>query len=179
MKFIPLAIPDVILIQPRVFEDSRGFFYEVYNQSVFSEHGIKDTFVQDNLSISAKGVVRGLHYQVPPRVQAKLVRVLHGAILDVVVDIRKGSKTFGQHVTGRLCAEKREMLYVPAGFAHGFCALEEDTEVMYKVSELYSREHERGILWNDPSLAIEWPRLDFILSDKDQKFPPLKQALTL
>ncbi len=178
MKFTPLKIPDVILIQPQVFEDSRGFFYEAYNQSVFAAHGIKDSFAQDNLSLSSKGVVRGLHYQVPPKAQSKLVRVLKGSILDVVVDIRKSSKTFGQHVAGRISAEKKEMLYVPAGFAHGFCALEDDTEVMYKVSELYSKDHERGILWNDPSLAIEWPHLHFILSDKDQKFPLLKQALT-
>jgi dTDP-4-dehydrorhamnose 3,5-epimerase len=179
MKFTPLNIPEVVLIQPRVFEDSRGFFYEVYNQTDFASHGIKDVFVQDNLSRSAKGVLRGLHYQVPPKAQAKLVRVLSGSILDVVVDIREGSKTFGKHVISTLSAGTREMLYVPVGFAHGFCALEDGTEVMYKVTDFYSPQHERGVLWNDPSLAIEWPKFNYIISEKDKKFPPLKQAVLL
>lgn len=179
MKFTPLSIPEVILIQPRVFDDPRGFFYEVYNQSVFAAHGISDVFVQDNLSRSSKGVLRGLHYQVPPKAQAKLVRVLKGSILDVVVDIREGSKTFGRHASSTLSAENREMLYVPVGFAHGFCALEEGTEVMYKVTDFYSPAHERGIIWNDPSLGIEWPQMNFLISEKDQKFPPLKQAVLM
>lgn len=179
MKFTPLSIPDVILVQPRLFNDSRGYFYEAYNQSVFSANGIKDNFVQDNISNSSKGVLRGLHYQIPPKAQAKLVRVLKGAILDVVVDIRKGSPTFGKHLTCDMTAENRSMLYVPVGFAHGFYSLTDDTEVLYKVTNLYSPEHERGVLWNDPALAIPWPSLNAILSDKDKIFPPLKQAVTL
>lgn len=178
MKLKPLQIPEVILIEPRIFKDSRGFFYELYNQSAFTAQGIKENFIQDNVSFSSKGVLRGLHYQIPPKAQAKLVRVLKGAILDIVVDLRKASKTFGKHVAVRLDAEKREMLYVPAGFAHGFCALEDDTEVLYKVSNFYSPEHERGVLWNDPDLKIEWPAMDFIILEKDKLFPPLKQAVT-
>jgi dTDP-4-dehydrorhamnose 3,5-epimerase len=180
MKFTPLKIPDVILIQPRIFEDPRGYFYEVYNQSLFAANGIKDDFVQDNLSFSSKGVLRGLHYQAPPKAQSKLVRVLKGSILDVVVDIREGSETFGQHVAGVLTAANKEMLYVPIGFAHGFCALEDNTEVMYKVSDFYSPAHELGVLWNDPALKIDWPKMgNFVISDKDKKFPLLKQAVTL
>lgn len=179
MKFTPQTIPDVILIQPRIFEDSRGFFYELYNPRVFAAQGIKDMFVQDNLSRSSKGVLRGLHYQIPPKAQSKLVRVLNGSILDVAVDIRKNSKTFGKHLAMILRAETKEMLYLPVGFAHGFCALEDATEVIYKVSDLYSPEHERGLLWNDPALAIPWPAFNFTISEKDKKFPPLKQAVTL
>lgn len=177
MKFKPLEIPDVILIEPRLFEDARGFFYEFYNQSVFAANGIKENFVQDNVSSSCRGVLRGLHYQIPPKAQSKLVRVLKGSILDVVVDIRQNSKTFGKNVTVRLDAEKRHMLYVPTGFAHGFCALEDETEVQYKVSDFYSPQHERGLLWNDPALKIQWPAMDFIILEKDQKFPLLKQAV--
>jgi dTDP-4-dehydrorhamnose 3,5-epimerase len=179
MQFIPLEIPDVILIHPRVFEDSRGYFYEVYNQGAFAAKGIQDTFVQDNLSCSSKGVLRGLHYQIPPKMQAKLVRVLRGSILDIVVDIRKGSQTFGKSVATPMSATTREMLYVPAGFAHGFCALEDNTEVMYKVSELYSPAHERGLIWNDPALQLPWPKMNFIISDKDKIFPALNQAVLL
>jgi dTDP-4-dehydrorhamnose 3,5-epimerase len=178
MKFTPLEIPDVILVEPRVFEDSRGFFYESYNQSVFAANGISDAFVQDNISFSKKGVLRGMHYQIAPKTQAKLVRVLKGSVLDAVVDIRRDSKTFGKSLAVPLDAQKKQMLYVPSGFAHGFCALEDNTEVQYKVTDFYSPQHERGILWSDPELKIKWPDFDFIVLDKDKNFPPLKQAVT-
>ncbi|PIQ87338.1 MAG: dTDP-4-dehydrorhamnose 3,5-epimerase [Candidatus Omnitrophica bacterium CG11_big_fil_rev_8_21_14_0_20_45_26] len=179
MKFTPLKIPDVILIEPNVHGDGRGFFFESYHEKVFAEHGINDRFVQDNHSSSVKGVLRGLHYQIAPKAQAKLIRVIRGSIFDVAVDIRKDSKTFGQHVTMTLTAEKREMLYIPAGFAHGFCVLENGTEVFYKVSDFYSPADERGILWNDPKLAIPWPplKIDYLLSERDRKHPPFLEAV--
>ncbi len=176
MNFIHTEIDGLIVIEPKVFHDPRGFFYESYRKKLFAEHGIKDDFVQDNISSSAKGVLRGLHYQIAPRAQAKLMRVLRGSVYDAVVDIRPRSKTFGKFFTLALSAENKKMLYVPKGFAHGFCVLEEGTEFLYKVSDYYSPEHERGILWNDPALAIPWPKLDcaFILSEKDKKYPILK-----
>ena len=176
MNFQPLEIPDLILVTPRVFSDSRGYFYEGYNQTVFEKGGIREHFVQDNYSLSSKGVFRGLHYQLPPRAQAKLVSVLRGAALDVMLDVRKNSKTFGKAVTYRLTGEKKEMIFVPPGFAHGFCALEDNTEFMYKVTDFYSPAHERGILGSDPDILVKWPSLSFILSDKDQKYPRLKDA---
>jgi dTDP-4-dehydrorhamnose 3,5-epimerase len=179
MNFIPTDIPGVIVIEPKVFHDSRGFFYEGYRKKLFAANGIKDDFVQDNISSSAQGVLRGLHYQIAPRAQAKLIRVLRGSVYDVVVDIRPRSGTFGKFFEVTLSAENRKTLYIPQGFAHGFCVLEEGTEFLYKVSDYYSPEHERGILWSDPALAIPWPKLGraFILSDKDKKYPVLK-ALT-
>jgi len=176
MNFIHTDIDGVIVIEPKVFKDTRGFFYESYHKKLFAANGIKDSFVQDNLSSSARGVLRGLHYQTAPRAQAKLVRVLQGAVYDVAVDIRPRSDTFGKFFAITLSAENSKMLYIPEGFAHGFCALEEGTEFLYKVSDYYSPEHERGILWSDPGLAIPWPKLDipFILSEKDQKYPLLK-----
>ena len=176
MNFIKTAIDGVIVIEPKVFNDPRGFFYESYRKKLFVQNGIKDDFVQDNVSSSARGVLRGLHYQVAPRGQAKLMRVLRGSVYDVAVDIRPRSKTFGKFFAITLSAANKRMLYIPKGFAHGFCVLEEGTEFMYKVSNYYSPEHERGVLWNDPSLAIPWPKLgcDFILSDKDKKHPVLK-----
>ncbi|HOW59315.1 MAG TPA: dTDP-4-dehydrorhamnose 3,5-epimerase [Candidatus Omnitrophota bacterium] len=175
MNFIQTEIPGVILIEPKVFHDPRGFFYESYRRKLFAANGIKDHFVQDNISSSAKGVLRGLHYQIAPRAQAKLMRVIKGSVYDVVVDIRPRSKTFGKFVAVTLSAENRKLLYIPKGFAHGFCVLEDGTEFMYKVSDYYSPEHERGILWSDPGLAIPWPKLDraFILSEKDKKYPTL------
>ncbi len=169
----------MIVIEPKVFSDPRGFFYESYRKKLFVQNGIKDDFVQDNVSSSAKGVLRGLHYQNSPRAQAKLMRVLRGSVFDVAVDIRPKSKTFGKFFSILLSAENRKMFYIPKGFAHGFCVLEEGTEFMYKVSDYYSPEHERGILWSDPGLAIPWPKLDraFILSDKDKKYPVLKHGL--
>ncbi len=176
MNFIKTDIEDVIVIEPRVHLDPRGFFFESYQKKIFAENGIKDDFVQDNVSSSARGVLRGLHYQIAPRGQAKLMRVLRGSVFDVAVDIRPDSKTFGKFVSVVLSAENKKMLYIPAGFAHGFCVMEEGTEFMYKVSDYYSPEHERGVLWNDPALAIPWPKLDraFVLSDKDKRYSVLK-----
>jgi dTDP-4-dehydrorhamnose 3,5-epimerase len=178
MNFIKTDIEGVIVIEPKVFNDPRGFFYESYRKEIFAKNGIKDEFVQDNVSLSAKGVLRGLHYQVPPRAQAKLMRVIRGSVFDVAVDIRPKSRTYGKYFSAVLSAENRQMLYIPKGFAHGFCVLEEGTEFMYKVSDYYSPEDERGILWSDPALAIPWPKLDraFLLSDKDKKYPLLKDA---
>ena len=176
MNFIKTAIQDVIVVEPKVYDDPRGFFYESYQKKLFSQNGIKDDFVQDNVSRSARGVLRGLHYQIAPRAQAKLLRVVCGAVYDVAVDVRPRSKTFGKFFGITLSAENKKMLYIPKGFAHGFCVLEEGTEFMYKVSDYYSPEHERGILWSDPALAIPWPKLgcEFILSNKDKKYPILK-----
>jgi dTDP-4-dehydrorhamnose 3,5-epimerase len=176
MNFMRTEIDGVIVIEPKIFDDARGFFYESYQKKRFVQEGIKDDFVQDNISSSVKGVLRGLHFQAAPRAQAKLMRVLRGSVYDVVVDLRPRFKTFGKFFPILLSAENRRMLYVPKGFAHGFCVLEEGTEFMYKVSDYYSPEHERGILWSDPDLAIPWPKIDrpFILSEKDTKFPVLK-----
>lgn len=178
MQFIPLEIQGLVLIRPKIHEDGRGFFYESYSADIFAKNGIRDIFVQDNHSRSSKGVLRGLHYQLPPRAQAKLVRIIRGAVLDVVVDIRKNSKTFGKHLAVPLNADTKEMLYVPVGFAHGYCTLEEGTELLYKVTDFYSPQHERGILWNDPALGIKWPASDFTISDKDKKNSLLKNAET-
>lgn len=168
----------MVLFEPRVFEDGRGFFFEAYHRDSFAQKGIPDTFVQDNQSCSQKGILRGLHYQIPPKAQAKLVRVVRGKIFDVAVDIRKNSPTFGRHAHLIMGADDKKTLYVPAGFAHGFCALEDGTEVLYKVSDFYSPEHERGILWSDPALAIPWPLppASLVLSAKDKTYPLLKDA---
>ena len=176
MNFIRPEIEGVIVIEPKVFNDPRGFFYESYRKKLFVQKGVKDDFVQDNVSSSAKGVLRGLHYQIAPRAQAKLMRVLRGSVYDVAVDIRPRSRTFGKFFSITLSAGNRKMLYIPKGFAHGFCVLEDGTEFMYKVSDYYSPEHERGVLWSDPGLAIPWPKIDraFILSEKDKKYPNLK-----
>ena len=178
MKFTRTAIPDVLLIEPKVFEDPRGFFFESYSEPLFARQGITVRFVQDNHSRSAQGVLRGLHYQAEPKAQAKLVRTVRGRVFDVTVDLRKGSATFGRYVTAELSAENKYMIYIPPGFAHGFCVLEEGTEFFYKTSEVYSPEHERGILWNDPEIGIPWPKVKggYLLSDKDRKLPTLKQA---
>ncbi|MBI1882781.1 MAG: dTDP-4-dehydrorhamnose 3,5-epimerase [Chlamydiae bacterium] len=179
MKFTRLNIPDVILIEPKVFEDSRGFFYESYREDVFAQNGIPEKFVQDNHSKSQKGTLRGLHYQIEPRAQGKLVRVVKGEVFDVAVDIRRGSKTFGQYVGQILSEENKQMMYVPPGFSHGFLVLKDGTEFVYKCSNFYSASHERGILWNDPSIGIAWPKLDcdYIFSQKDQRCPTLKDVL--
>ncbi len=176
MKFTPTKFPEVILIEPEVFSDARGFFYESYREDLFAQHGVRTHFVQDNQSCSAKGGLRALHFQRKPREQAKLVRVVSGEAFDVVVDIRRGSKTFGQYYDTLLSAENKKMLYIPEGFAHGFLALKDNTEFVYKVSDLYSPEHEQGILWNDPALGIPWPKLDvdYLLSEKDKKNPMLR-----
>ncbi len=171
------AIKDVIVITPRKFGDSRGFFSEVWNEANFADVGITDSFVQDNHAFSAdKGTIRGLHYQLSPNAQGKLVRVTRGAVLDVAVDIRRGSPTFGQHVAVELSAENWKQLWVPKGFAHGYCTLTENAEFLYKVSGKYSPEDEAGIIWNDPDLGIDW-KIDpskVHLSDKDKILPRFK-----
>lgn len=175
------SIPDVILVTPDRFGDQRGFFSETWVQDRWTDAGIAGPFIQDNHSFSvARGVVRGLHLQVAPHVQGKLVRCVRGAIWDVAVDVRQGSATFGQHVATILSAENWRQLWVPGGFLHGFCTLEPDTEVIYKVTGRYDRASERGVIWNDPDLALPWPiaAADAILSDKDQMLPRLADCGT-
>ena len=156
MKVIPTAIPDVLIIEPKVFSDDRGFFFESFNRRKFAELTGRDVdFVQDNHSRSAKGVLRGLHYQIQ-HPQGKIVRVVQGKVLDVAVDIRKSSPTFGQHVTVELSAENKRMIWIPEGFAHGFAVLSESAEFLYKTTDYWYQEHERTIHWRDPSLGIDW-----------------------
>jgi dTDP-4-dehydrorhamnose 3,5-epimerase len=174
MEIVKTAIPDVKLLTPRKFGDHRGFFVETYNRKVLESVGFTKEFVQDNHSLSVPaGTVRGLHFQLEPYAQDKLVRVVRGAVLDVAVDLRRDSPTFGQHVSARLDAETGRQILVPAGFAHGFVTLEPDTEVIYKVTNFYAPSHDRGLLWNDPDLGIEWPVSadEAILSDKDKVQP--------
>lgn len=170
MKATRLAIPDVVLIEPKVFGDARGFFYESFNQKAFNEAtGTDHQFVQDNHSRSSRGVLRGLHYQLPPNAQGKLVRVVQGAVFDVAVDIRKSSPTFGQWVGAELSADNHRQLWVPPGFAHGFVVLSDTAEFLYKTTDYYAPQHERCIAWNDPQLAITWPDVGVPqLSAKDQ-----------
>ncbi|MFJ3053734.1 dTDP-4-dehydrorhamnose 3,5-epimerase [Pseudomonas nitroreducens] len=177
MKATPMAIPDVVLFEPRVFGDERGFFFESFNQKVFDEVvGRPVTFVQDNHSRSIKGVLRGLHYQVQ-QPQGKLVRVVQGEVFDVAVDIRRGSPTFGQWVGAHLSAENKHQLWVPEGFAHGFVVLSETAEFLYKTTDYYAPAHERCIAWNDPQIGIEWPFAgDPQLSTKDQLGKQLIEA---
>ena len=174
--FTRSAIPDVWIIEPRVFSDERGFFMETYKRSEFAAQGIAETFVQSNHSKSSKGTLRGLHYQNPPKPQGKLIRALGGEIYDVAVDIRNGSPTFGNWVAVTLSAQNKRMLYVPAGFAHGFCVTSEDAEVQYMTTEEYAPELEAGIIWNDSDLAIDWPIAEPILSPRDRAWPPLRDA---
>ena len=173
MKLIPLAIPDVMLIEPKIFGDERGFFYESFNQAAFNEAtGLNVVFVQDNHSKSAQNVLRGLHYQLPPKAQGKLVRVLVGEVFDVAVDIRKNSPTFGQWVGERLSAANKRQMWIPPGFAHGFVVLSESAEFLYKTTNYYAPECERSIFWNDPALRIEWPLTgEPLLSGKDERAP--------
>ena len=178
MDIIRTAIPDVMVLVPRRHGDHRGFFSETYNRRALQDHGIDLHFVQDNHSLSAeKGVLRGLHFQEPPSAQDKLVRVVRGAILDVAVDIRRDSPTFGQHVAEELSADNWRQMFVPVGFAHGFVTLEPETEVIYKVSSYYAPQHDRGLLWSDPALAIDWPVTgdEVILSEKDRQQPLLSE----
>lgn len=156
MKVIATSLPEVLLIEPKVFGDSRGFFFESWNELKFRSAGIEQHFVQDNHSKSARNVLRGLHYQIR-QPQGKLVRVVAGEIFDVAVDIRRSSPRFGQHIAVTLSAEKHNMLWVPVGFAHGFCVISESAEVIYKTTDLYAPEHERTIAWNDPAIGIRWP----------------------
>ncbi|WP_431268539.1 dTDP-4-dehydrorhamnose 3,5-epimerase [Dankookia sp. P2] len=170
-----------VLITPRRFGDHRGFFLETYSARDFAALGISDVFVQDNHSLSARpGTIRGMHFQLPPHAQAKLVRVLRGAILDIAVDIRRSSPSYGRHVAVELTAENAQQLYIPAGFAHGFCTLGPDTEVAYKVTDLYAPDCDRGIAWDDPDLALPWPfdAAMVQLSDKDRRAPRLRDLPT-
>jgi dTDP-4-dehydrorhamnose 3,5-epimerase len=176
MQVAETDIAEVKIIRPVRHDDERGFFSEVFKESVFLQHGIDVHFVQDNHSLSAsKGVVRGLHFQIPPFAQAKLLRVTAGSVFDVAADIRWGSPTFGRHVAVVLSAAEWNQIFIPEGFAHGYCTLEPATEVVYKVNSYYSAEHDRGVLWDDPSLGIAWPveSDDAILSDKDRRHPVL------
>lgn len=175
-KFKRLEIPEVILVEAQAFPDERGIFVESFKESVFSANGIKTSFVQDNLSHSIKGVLRGLHYQKNPKAQAKLVMVTSGEIFDVAVDIRKGSPTYGKWVGQILSSQNHKLLYIPEGFAHGFLVNSDTADVLYKVSSEYSPEHERGIIWNDPELSIKWPRDNPIVIPKDLQLPALKNA---
>lgn len=178
MKFIQTKIDGVVSIEPKIFGDPRGFFLETYRKDLFAQNGIVCDFVQDNHSASSKGVLRGLHFQVPPKEQAKLVRVLRGEVFDVVVDMRRGSRTYGMWEGHTLNADNKKMLFVPAGVAHGFLATKDGTEFAYKVSDVYSPQHERGIRWDDPQLAICWPKLDtpYILSDRDKQLPAFQES---
>lgn len=184
MKFTATAIADVVLIEPDLFTDERGWFMESFNERKFHQGlqqlglPIPRPFVQDNHSCSKKGVLRGLHYQLPPHAQGKLVRVVKGAAFDVAVDIRTGSATFGQHVAVELSAENYRMLWIPEGFAHGFVALEDDTHFLYKTTDLYDRNCEAAIRWDDPTLGIRWPlREALLLNQKDKAAPLLSAAI--
>ena len=171
-------IKDVLLVTPKRHSDARGFFCETYNAERFREAGISEIFVQDNHSLSIEaGTVRGLHYQAPPRAQAKLVRVLKGAVYDIAVDVRKGSPTYGRHVAVTLSADNWHQLWIPPGFAHGFCTIAPDTEVLYKVTAYYAPQHDCGMQWDDPALGIRWPvsATEAVLSDKDRRHPTLAE----
>jgi dTDP-4-dehydrorhamnose 3,5-epimerase len=176
-----LTIPDVLLLTPARFPDPRGFFSETWNQSRFAGAGIDVSFVQDNHAVSnTRGVLRGLHCQIGPNAQGKLVRVVRGAVWDVAVDIRRGSPTFGQQVGAELSADNWSQLWVPAGFLHGYCTMTEETEVIYKVTAPWDREAERGVIWNDPDLNVTWPfaESEIILSEKDKVLPRFKDCGT-
>ena len=180
MKFIPLAITDVILIEPTVFGDHRGFFMETWQRKTFAENGIDYDFVQDNHSKSSHGILRGLHYQIE-NTQGKLVRVVEGKVFDVAVDMRRSSSSFGQWVGQELSAENKNMLWVPPGFAHGFYVMSQSAEFVYKCTDYYSPEHEHSLLWNDPELNIDWHLVDGkppVLSEKDAIAPPLADAVS-
>ncbi len=179
MNAIATELPEVLIFEPRVFEDERGWFMESYNQAVFEKAvGYAVPFVQDNHSFSKRGVLRGLHYQLPPYAQGKLVRATAGTVWDVAVDIRKSSPTFGKWVGVELSAENRRQLWIPPGFAHGFVALSDGAEFMYKTTALYNKESEGAIVWNDPQLAIQWPEIagGVILAAKDAAAPRLEDA---
>ena len=177
MNIIETALPGVLIVEPKVFGDARGYFFESWNRAAFEAAGITNTWVQDNESKSRFGVLRGLHYQAAPYTQAKLVRVIAGTVLDVAVDIRKGSPTFGKHVAVELSGDNKRQLYIPRGFAHGFAVLSDEALFAYKCDNVYMPPAERGILFNDPALGIDW-RIDLaqaVLSDKDKKHPLLAE----
>lgn len=177
MNRITTEIPGLLILEPDAFSDERGFFMETYSRDRYREAGIAEEFFQDNLSSSKRGVIRGLHYQAPPFAQGKLVSVLRGRVLDVAVDIRAGSPTYGKYVAVELSGENHKQFWIPAGFAHGFVALEDDTLFAYKCTAPYSKEHDRGIRWNDPAIGIEWGVTDRIVSDKDRAHPLLSEIV--
>jgi len=174
MNFLETPLAGLWIIEPKVFEDERGFFMETYHQEQFKAHGIANVFVQQNHSRSKRGVLRGLHYQQEPFSQGKLVRVVRGEAFDVAVDLRPGSPTFGKWFGTTLSSENKILLYIPPGFAHGFCTLTDDVDFTYSCTNVYSAAHETGIIWNDPDLAISWPVADPVVSAKDQHLPTLK-----
>lgn len=176
MNILPTEIPDVLVLEPKIFGDARGFFYESYNRRALAEAGIPDDFVQDNHSRSAKGVLRGLHYQIQ-YAQGKLVRVITGSVFDVAVDLRKSSPTFGRWVGMELSAENKRMAWIPKGFAHGFLVTSDNAEFLYKTTDYWAPQFERSVLWNDPALAIAWPlEGEPVLSAKDAAGLPLNQC---
>ena len=177
MKVTPLSIPDVLLIEPQVFGDDRGFFYESFNQNKFEVAiGHKINFVQDNHSKSVKGVLRGLHYQLTPKAQGKLVRVIQGEVFDVAVDLRQSSSTFGKWVCEILSGDNKKQLWIPEGFAHGFLTLSDTAVFLYKTTDFYSKDHEEAIQWNDKTIGIDWPTKEVSLSSKDNAAPSFKEA---
>lgn len=171
-------IEGLLIIEPQVFTDPRGYFYESYNKEKFVSAGINIEFVQDNQSLSQKGIVRGLHFQAPPFDQGKLVRVIQGAVLDVAVDIRKNSPTYGQNFSIELSAQNRTMFYIPPGFAHGFETLEDNTIFLYKCTDVYNKQSEGGLLWNDAELGIKWQSSDPLISEKDKILPLFKDLVS-
>ncbi len=175
MEVIETKIKDLLIIKPRVFADARGYFFESYNETVFKQNGINANFVQDNQSLSNTGVLRGLHFQAPPFEQGKLVRVITGAVLDVAVDIRKNSPTYGEHVAMELTEENKTMFYIPPGFAHGFLTLRDNTIFSYKCTNVYNKASEGCVLWNDKDININWNISNPILSEKDLVGTPLKE----
>lgn len=177
MSIETTALPGVLIFTPRVFRDARGYIYESYNRDLWAAAGIATVFVQDNHSHSVRHTIRGLHFQLPPAAQAKLLRVARGAIWDVAVDIRKGSPTFGQWVGVELSEDNFRQLYIPAGFAHGFCVLSAEADLLYKTSHVYSPQCEQGIHWNDPAIAVRWPTEQPILSERDSKAQSLAEYL--
>jgi len=172
MKIVETKLPSVLIIEPKIFGDTRGFFQETWQQARYEAIGINEQFVQDNLSFSTRGVLRGLHYQ-QPHAQGKLVSVVQGEVFDVAVDIRVGSPTFGQWTGALLSGENHRQLWVPPGFAHGFCVISDTVYFAYKCSDLYAPEAEGGVIWNDPDIGIEWPLTDVELSTKDKEYPRL------
>ena len=178
MKFISVEIEGLIVIEPNLFEDDRGYFYESYNKNEFDKNGLTELFVQDNQSLSQKNVLRGLHFQNPPFSQAKLIRVMQGSVLDIAVDLRKKSKTYGHHYTTKLSASNKRSFYIPEGFAHGFLTLEDDTIFSYKCSNFYNKDSEGTILWNDKDLNINWGIDNPILSKKDEQAQSFNQYVT-
>jgi dTDP-4-dehydrorhamnose 3,5-epimerase len=178
MEVLATGIADLFIIQPKVFEDNRGYFFESYNKKAFEKHGIHATFVQDNQSLSQRGILRGLHFQAPPHAQGKLVSVTKGAVLDIAVDIRKASPTYGKHFSIELNEKNKTMLWIPEGFAHGFLTLEDQTIFTYKCTNFYNKESEGSIIWNDAQIGVNWGISDPVLSEKDKIGISLKEFKT-